>query len=106
MNENGRINYFWQIVASSLVEEIYVISQNTDKFITAFDDDSAANVTFRIVLLSDAVSRLAEYDPEFEPVANAVEALSPLNAISVDQLKSQLEEAKEKISEARANLLK
>jgi cellobiose-specific phosphotransferase system component IIA len=39
-------------------------------------------------------------------VANAVEALSPLNAISVDQLKSQLEEAKEKISEARANLLK
>jgi hypothetical protein len=106
MNENGRINYFWQIVASSLVEEIYVISQNTDKFITAFDDDSAANVTFRIVLLSDAVSRLADYDPEFEPVANAVEALSPLNAISVSQLKAQLEEAKEKIAEARANLLK
>ena len=70
------------------------------------DDDSAANVTFRIVLLSDAVSRLSEYDPEFEPVANAVEALSPLNAISVDQLKAQLEEAKEKIAEARANLLK
>ena len=106
MNENGRINYFWQLVASSLVEEIYVISQNTEKFITAFDDDSAANVTFRIVLLSDAVSRLAEYDPEFEPVANAVEALSPLNAISVSQLKAQLEEAKEKIAEARANLLK
>ena len=106
MNENGRINYFWQLVASSLVEEIYVISQNTDKFITAFDDDAAANVTFRIVLLSDAVSRLAEYDPEFEPVAKAVEALSPLNAISVDQLKSQLEEAKENIAEARADLMK
>ena len=106
MNENGRINYFWQLVASSLVEEIYVITQNTDKFITAFNDDSAANVTFRIVLLSDAVARLAEYDPEFEPVANAVEALSPLNAITVDQLKSQLEEAKEKIAEARAQLLK
>ena len=106
MNENGRINYFWQIVASSLVEEIYVISQNTDKFITAFDDDAAANVTFRIVLLSDAVARLAEYDLEFEPVAKAIEALSPLNAISVDQLKSQLEESKEKIAEARAQLLK
>ena len=106
MNENGRINYFWQLVASSLVEEIYVITQNTEKFITAFDDDSAANVTFRIVLLSDAVSRLSEYDPEFEPVAKAVDALSPLNAISVDQLKAQLEEAKEKIAEARAQLLK
>ena len=106
MNENGRINYFWQIVASSLVEEIYVISQNTEKFITAFDDDSAANVTFRIVLLSDAVSRLSQYDPEFEPVAKAVGALSPLNAFSVDQLKAQLEEAKEKIAESRADLLK
>lgn len=106
MNENGRINYFWQIVASSLVEEIYVISQNTEKFITAFDDDSAANVTFRIVLLSDAVSRLSQYDPEFEPVTKAVGALSPLNAISVDQLKAQLEEAKEKIAESRADLLK
>ena len=106
MNENGRINYFWQLMASSLVEETYVISQNTEKFITAFDDDAAANVTFRIVLLSDAISRLAEYDPEIEPVANAVEALSPLNAINVDQLKNQLVEAKEKIAEARAKLLK
>ena len=62
MNENGRINYFWQLMASSLVEETYVISQNTEKFITAFDDDAAANVTFRIVLLSDAIARLAQYD--------------------------------------------
>ena len=106
MNENGRINYFWQLMASSLVEETYVISQNTEKFITAFDDDAAANVTFRIVLLSDAIARLAQYDPEVEPVAKAVEALAPLNAISVDQLKGQLEEAKEKIAEARAQLLK
>ena len=106
MNENGRINYFWQLVASSLVEQIYVISQNTDKFITAFDDDSAASITFRIVLLSDAVTRLANYDPEFEPVANAVNALYPLNAINVEQLKAQVEETKEKIGEARAELIK
>ena len=106
MNENGRINYFWQLMASSLVEETYVLSQNTEKFITAFDDDAAANVTFRIVLLSDAIARLAQYDPEVEPVAKAVEALAPLNAISVDQLKAQLEEAKENIAAARAQLLK
>ena len=106
MEKNGRINYFWQLVASSLVEQIYVISQNTDKFITAFDDDSAASITFRIVLLSDAVTRLANYDPEFEPVANAVNALYPLNAINVEQLKAQLEETKEKIGEARAELIK
>ncbi|MBR5062487.1 MAG: hypothetical protein IKX24_10175 [Prevotella sp.] len=106
MNENGRINYFWQMVSGSLVEDIYAMSQNTDKFLTAFDDDAAANVTYRIVLLSDAVKRLAEYDSSFEPVAKAIEALEPLNANSVDQLKTQLAETKEKIAEARNALIK
>ena len=58
MNQNGRINYFWQIVASSLVEQLYVTSQNTEKFVAAFDDDAAANVTFRIILIQDALNRL------------------------------------------------
>ncbi|MBO4827052.1 MAG: hypothetical protein J5506_07460 [Prevotella sp.] len=106
MNENGRINYFWQMVSGALVEEIYVMSENSDKFLTAFNDESAANVTYRIVLLSDAVKRLADYDADFEPVAKAVEALAPLNAISVDQLKQQLAEAKDKIAEARNALIK
>ena len=106
MEKNGRINNYWQLVAASLVEEIYVMSQNTDKFITAFDDKAASEVTYRIVLLSDAVSRLTEYDPEFEPVAKAIESLKPLNAVSVDQLKTQLAEAKDKIVEARNSLIK
>lgn len=106
MEQNGRINNYWQMVAASLVEEIFAMSQNSDKFLKAFDDDAAANVTYRIVLLSDAVSRLTEYDPEFEPIAKAIEALTPLNAVSVDQLKTQLAEAKDKIVEARNNLIK
>ena len=104
MNANGRINYFWQLVATSLVEELYVMTQNTEKFISAFDDESASSITFRIVLLTDAVKRLATYDPDLEPVAAAIEPMTKLNAISVDQLKTQLAEAKEKISEARAEL--
>ena len=67
MDKNGRINYFWQLVGASLVEEIYVLTQNTEKFITAFDDDSASNITYRIILLSDAVDRLASYDSELSP---------------------------------------
>ena len=70
------------------------------------DDKAASEVTYRIVLLSDAVSRLTEYDPEFEPVAKAIESLKPLNAETVDQLKTQLAEAKDKIVEARNNLIK
>ena len=55
MNENGRINSFWQMVATSLIEELYVMTQNTDKFLTVFTDESAANITGRLVLLTDAV---------------------------------------------------
>ena len=106
MNENGRINYFWQLAAASLVEELYITSQNSEKFLAAFDDKAAEDVTFRIVLVTDAITRLAEYDPEFEPVAKAIEPLIVLNAISVDQLKSQLAEAKENIVAARNNLVK
>ena len=106
MNENGRINYFWQIVAASLLEQLYVTSQNIDKFLAAFDDDAAANVTFRIVLLEDALNRLTQYDPEVVPVADAISPLTVLNAISVNELKAQLEEAKEKIVASRDGLLK
>lgn len=106
MKENGRINYFWQLVSTSLVEQLYVVSQNTEKFIAAFDDDAASNITFRIVLLTDAVTRLAEYDPEIAPVAKAIEPLYVLNAISVDQLKAQIAEAKEEIVAARNTLVK
>ena len=106
MNANGRINQFWQLVAGALVEQFYVMSQNSDKFLTAFDDESASNVTYRIVLLSDAVKRLAGYDSEFEPVSKALEALTPLNAINVEQLKTQLAEAKENIIAARNEFIK
>lgn len=106
MNANGRINYFWQMVAGSLIEEFYVASQNIDKFVTVFDDDSATATTFRIVLLNEATERLASYDPEFETVAKVAEALEPLDAINVEQLKQQLEEAKENVAKTRNELIK
>jgi len=52
------------------------------------------------------VERLAKYDPEFEPVAEAVKPLEVLNAINVDQLKSQLADAKEQIVTSRNKLVK
>lgn len=104
MEENGRINYFWQMAAAALVEQLYVTTQNTEKFISAFDDSSAESVTFRIILLQDAIERLAAYDPELQPISDAIEPLKVLNAITVDQFKSQLEECKEEISASRKML--
>ena len=106
MEKNGRINYFWQIAAASLVEQLYVINQNSDKFLASFTDEAAANTTFRIVLIIDALNRLSEYDPEMKPVADAMSTLDSLNATTVSELKSQLAEAKEKIAAARKAIVK
>ena len=106
MEQNGRLNYFWQIASAALVEELFVINQNTDKFLSIFDDDAAANVTYRIVLILDAVNRLSAYDPDIKPVAEAIAPLNVLNAISVNQLKEQLAAASDKIVAARKALIK
>ena len=106
MNENGRINYFWQLASATLIEQLYIASQNTDKFLSVFDDEAASNVTFRIILVVDAVKRLADFDNEFKPLAKAIEPLTVLNAISVNELKSQLNEAKEQIVAARNAIVK
>ena len=106
MNENGRINYFWQIAAASLIEQLYIANQNSDKFLSSFTDEAAANATFRVVLILDALNRLSEFDPEIKPIAEALAPLEVLNATTVDELKSQLADAKDKINTARQALVK
>ena len=106
MNENGRINYFWQLASAALVEQLYDANQNSEKFLSTFTDEAASNVTFRIILLLDAVNRLSEYDPEIKPVAEAIDPLKVLNATSVDELKKQLAEANDAIVAARKALVK
>jgi hypothetical protein len=106
MNENGRINYFWQLAAASMVEQLYVASQNSEKFLSSFTDETAANTTFRVVLILDALDRLSEFDADIKPVAEALAPLDVVNATSVQELKNQLEDAKDKIAAARAALAK
>ena len=106
MDKNGRINYFWQLASAALVEQLYVVNQNSDKFLSVLNDEAASNLTFRIVLILDAVKRLKQYDPDIAPVAAAIAPLDVLNATSVDELKAQLAEAKDKIEAARKALVK
>lgn len=106
MKENGRINQFWQLAASALVEQLYVINKNADKFLTVFDDKASSEVTYRLVLVLDAVKRLTGYDPEIKPVAEALAPLETLNATTLSELKTQLADAKDKIDAARKALIK
>ena len=106
MNENGRINYFWQIASAALVEQLYIVSQNKDKFLSTFTDETAANVTFRIILILDAANRLSQYDPDIKTVASVMTPLEHLNATSVDELKAQIDDMKAEIEAARKALVK
>ena len=106
MDKNGRINYFWQIASAALVEQLYIVSQNKDKFLSTFTDETAANVTFRIILILDATNRLSQYDPEIAPVAAAMTPLEHLNATSVNELKAQMDDMKAEIEAARKALVK
>ena len=106
MNKNGRINYFWQMASASLVEQLYVTSQNADKFLSVIDDDAAANISFRVVLILDGIKRLSEFDPEIKVIGDALAPLDVLNAVTVDELKTQIADAKDKIEAARAALIK
>ena len=105
MDENGRINYFWQIASAALIEQLYIVSQNQDKFLSSFTDETAANVTFRIILILDATNRLSLYDPEIAPVAEALTPLEHLNATTVEELKAQMSEMKDEILAARKALI-
>lgn len=106
MEKNGRINYFWQMASAALVEQLYITNQNSDKFLSIFNDEAASNVTYRIVLILDAINRLSEYDPEVKSIATALAPLEVLNATTVTELKEQLSTAKDKINTARQALIK
>ena len=106
MNENGRINQFWQIAAAGLIEQLYIANQNSEKFLSVFNDEAASNVSYRIILILDAVDRLSTYDPEIKPIAEALAPLKTLNATTLDELKSQLADAKDNIIAARKALVK
>ena len=106
MNENGRINSFWQLASAALVEQLYITNQNSDKFLSVFDDEAASNVTYRLTLVLDAIKRLTDYDSAIKPVAEALAPLEVLNATSLDELKTQLAEAKDNIAAARKAIIK
>ena len=92
--------------SAALVEQLYIVSQNKDKFLSTFTDETAANVTFRIILILDATNRLSQYDPEIAPVAAAMTPLEHLNATSVNELKAQMDDMKAEIEAARKALVK
>ena len=104
--ENGRINFFWETATALVVENLYVLSQNVDKFLPAIDDKYASDMTYHIALLKLSLDDLAAYDNNIKELAEILAPLNELNAISVEQLKEQIAKMKPQIETARAQMLK
>ena len=105
MKADGKINYYWQIAAATLVEKLYLVSQNPNIISKNMNDEDVANLTFCLVLVLDAINRLSLYDSELKKVAQAITPLDLINAISQSELIAQISEAKEYIISARNIIL-
>ena len=101
MKEDGKINYYWHLAAATLVEQLYLISQNPEKIIENYNNEDAAITTFGIILVLDAIYRLSVFDPELENIVQAIVPLQIINATSASELKSQIIQVTKDIETAR-----
>lgn len=104
--EQGRPNFFWEGVAASLVEQLYICTRDVNKFMPMFTDEVAADVTYNFVCVHEGLIQMIKLYPEMTGLNAALEPLYVINAISVEQLREQLLQLKGDIEAARAYLLK
>lgn len=101
----GRINYFWEGVSAGLVEQVFILTRDVDKFMPMFTDELANDITFNFVCVHDGLTKTVNSTPEMASLNEILEPLYVINAATVDQLRSQLLELKDEIEVARAALL-
>ena len=82
------------------------MSQNSEKFLSVFDDKLATDLSYQINLLHISLDELASYDSNIKELDEMLAPLSQLNATSAAQLKEQVGKIKPQIATIRAELLK
>lgn len=103
---NGRLAFFWDLNAAMSVETLYHVSQYSDKFLPLFTDQDASDITLRLFLAIQSVGALSDYYPGMKELYNALKPLEELNAMDVEELRSQLVGMKVELETARAALLR
>lgn len=104
--EADRLNLFWETTAAAAIENLYIMSQNSDKLLTAFDDKLASDMSYQINLLQVSLEELASYDSNIRELSEMLSPLKQFNATTVDQLKEQVEKVKPQVEKIRNELLK
>lgn len=103
--EAGRANFFWDGTAAGLVEQLFILTRDVDKFMPMFTDELASDITFNFICVHDGLTKMVEAYPEMESLNEVLTPLYVINAITVEQLRTQLLEVKADIENARAFLL-
>ena len=95
----------WDGTAAGLVEQLFVLTRDVDKFMPMFTDELASDITFNFICVHDGLTKMVEAYPEMESLNEVLTPLYVINAITVEQLRTQLLEVKADIENARAFLL-
>lgn len=107
MDEEGRINFFWIASSAATVENIYIMTQNVEKFLASYTDEQVANITFRVFCIIDAMDALSQYDQQIVGISEGLQPLKNLtNVTTVADFKKALTDSKDKIEASRAAFLK
>jgi hypothetical protein len=100
-----QVHMFFELAAAAMLESLYITSLDIPRYITYFNDQTAADVSYRFVLVVDGVESLIPYHPELETVKSLLEPLKVINAINVKQLQDQLKTLATDIAAAREKLM-
>lgn len=101
-----RAVYFWDGMAASFIEQLYIVTRDIDKFMPMFTDEVASELTFNFVCLHEGLVQMVAIYPEMSGLNEVLLPLYTLNAINCDQLKEQLIAVKGDVEVAREFLLK
>ena len=101
----GTVNLFWEAIVAGTIEQLFIITQNIDKFLPCFDDKAASEVSYRFILVHEGIKSLIPYHPELEQLQTILKPLEVINATNTAELRDQLLELKGAIENARGQLL-
>ena len=102
---SGTLNLFWEATVAGTVEQIYILTQNIDKFMPCFDDKAASEISYRFILVHEGIKSLIPYHPELEQLQTILKPLEVINATTVKELRDQLLELKGAVENAREQLI-
>lgn len=98
------VKTFWRMMSVVLIENLYVLTQNIDKFMPLFTDETASEVSYRLILVTEAMKSLVEVYPDMADLQAPLKSLDVLNAIDRKQLREQALTLKGDIARQRQTL--